>query len=138
MVDTEIPADVQLTCIEDSHCPVDWICISLQGLCAAPGSALTVDMEALKTEVCQAMHEKGEECPSEIEATLGDELTALFEMEEYEFIALCKTEFLGQSTEEDAADLNQAKLLPLAPCDTFVEAICGFLPSDGGYETRCP
>ncbi len=148
-VETDIPKDVHLSCVEEGDCPGGWTCDVDKGVCLAPG-VLPEDgddtgddddddsgetdgdgswEDAYRAEdkeaICQAMYTKSVECQRDLETRLPA-LATLLEAGEESFVHdTCILVILGSSSDDDLDELMTTKdLIPLASCSMFVDNIC--------------
>jgi len=157
VVDTGVPSDARLICSVDEDCPGAWTCVD--ELCRpagwapdvvepdgasdatgdAPGDATVPRMEDRRT-ICGALYDKIKECPTEVKATLGQDVWDLVGDDRAAFIeTTCARDLLETATDKDLDDyLTQVALVGSITCPMFVSVLCDLFPADAGYATNCP
>lgn len=132
IVDTDIPKDAFLYCLDDVHCPEYWSCDDASALCLPPGAASPVDPELAEARLvfCEAIWEAAQPCPEELEEALGEDAQA-FSLPKPTFVHLCRTSILAETTTSDVDDLLLgAALVPHLSCEELADLLSEELHSN--------
>ena len=157
VVDRSVPDDARLTCTADGDCPGGWTCVD--DLCRPKGWTPDTTMpDALIAEtadaaadvvpprwddrvtICTALYDKIKLCPTEVKATLGQDVWNLVGDDRDAFVgATCARDLLAEASDSDLDTyLAEAALASSVTCAFFVTVLCDLFPADAGYETSCP
>ena len=106
---------------------------------AVPWDVKETPRYADRAAVCGAIHDKIHTCESETRATLGEDVWLLFAAERSDFIdQVCVPGIAGEMSDAELDQfLLQMALLPLAPCDYFVNELCASLAEVMGPLPGC-
>ncbi len=132
VVDTEVPEDALLTCLDDSHCPAQWTCDPASALCLPPGGASPVEPELAEARLafCEALFDAAQPCQEELTETLGEE-AQVFLLPRPTFLHMCTTSMLADTTMEDVDELHLgAAYIPLLSCEELADFLYEELLSD--------